>query len=225
MDSTLNIPNVIGVKNSRVKKWLAEQTPIHIIQIAPEAAGYDCVRHIDFLKYWKYDKENIRKSIYWQYTARTKGNKSEADAKCEYFGGLFDSVCANGWNGAKYPIAITNDGIRLDGSHRSAMATVLGITSIHAAVYSWKQVPFWNQREASELQKEAISKRIIYEAVKLRGDSVISRKNGVYLGRFIHVETKLQDVGLLPQKLELIVMVEKPDGEFAWLNWNDIRVS
>jgi len=224
MKQTFNVPSVIGVKNSKVKKWLADQPPIQIIQISPETASYDCIRHIDFLKYWKYDRDNFRKSIYWRYMVRAKGSDIAADEKCLYFGSLFDAICNNGWNGSEHPIAITDDGVRLDGSHRSAIAKVLGIQGIHARIYSWKQVSFFSKWEAKKLQQEAVYKRYIYDAAKINNNRVISRKNNLYLGRFIHVETRLQDFSILPTKHEFIVMIESPDGDFLWVNWNDVQL-
>lgn len=85
--------------------------------------AYECERHFEILSMFDCENSNYSTSKYYQYQVMNKKNHKDIDRKINNFRSLYASIKKEGCK--KSPI-VTEDGCRLDGSHRSAILVHLG---------------------------------------------------------------------------------------------------
>lgn len=122
----------MGVPNSAKKAEIVAREPIEIIEVQPEQMTLDCQRHIQFLREYSesFDPRKVLQSEYATWLLRTR---SEVDTlnKCKRFITLLNTM-QNDRGGPWGKILYGN--IKLDGSHRAAIAVHLRKKIIPVAV-------------------------------------------------------------------------------------------
>lgn len=140
-------------------RLLAEGSPRRAT-VASVDLAYDCVRHRDFLSRVMADEsaEAMRETLYWRYLVSTGRTADAADARCRGFAELLESIRTDGFDASRgESIAVTDDGIRLNGSHRAAIAQALALGAVEVALYSWRAV--FSTRRIRHILEEARVKR------------------------------------------------------------------
>jgi len=154
----------VGVENSPVKVRIATRAPARTLSVDPADLAWDCQRHIEFLL----DAERHLKDGWkeaWMIRTAYAGWMLQAGrthgavlARCRRFLERVAEIRLHGLDG---PWAVvTVDGIRLDGSHRAAIAVVLGEDAVPVA-----EVPYLD--DDARWRREAVA----YRAKRIRDGS------------------------------------------------------
>ena len=202
----------VGVRNSAEKARLLRHGTSSRSHLPAADLAYDCLRHRDFLERIKADHrlESMQESLYWRWLVATGRAHEAADHHCRVYAALVAKVLAQGYDSNRNPIAVSDDGIRLDGSHRAAIAVALGIHEVAVDVYSWRDsVAEWRTRHVRD---EAHVKREAQEVYV--GRSVANAGSGESLGRvvFIDADVPARLVAALGRRARPVVVVELPNG-------------
>lgn len=203
--------NAVGIRNSPAKVRLLSRGVATEERMAPAGLAWDCIRHVDLVERARTGERGdaLRASLYWRYLRTAAGHSEEsADRRCERFAALVDAIANEGYDD-RDPIAITDDWMRLDGSHRSAVASALGVESVAVRVYRWRDVlSSWRARPMTE---EARVKRAAQEAAL---DREALDATGATLGRVAFVDADLPPRPLLALGMRgrAAYVVEAPDG-------------
>src|SRR3990167_8892655 len=127
----------VGVENSPAKIRIATRGPSRTIYVDPADLAWDCQRHITFLrdaeKHLKdgWDEAWMLRSGYAGWMLHTGRTQGAVLARCRRFLERLAEIRLHGLDG---PWAtVTLDGIRLDGSHRAAIAVILEKESVPVA--------------------------------------------------------------------------------------------
>ena len=146
----------VGVENSTAKVRLATRGPSRMIYVDPVDLAWDCQRHIAFLREAETHRKDgweeawMLRSSYAGWILHTGRTSRAALARCRIFRERLAEIRLHGLDG---PWAtVTVDGIRLDGSHRAAIAVVLALASVPVA-----EVPYLTDDE--RWRREAVAYR------------------------------------------------------------------
>ena len=156
----------VGVENSRSKSRIAGRPSVRTIYVSPEDLAWDCQRHIAFLREalakgeGGWDDAWMVCSAYAGWLLQTGRTEASALERCRLYLAHVAHVQAHGMPG---PWAtVTEDGLRLDGSHRAAIAVVLGMQEVPVSVvpylrtdWAWRHQ--WRRFRARRIQEEAMS--------------------------------------------------------------------
>lgn len=154
----------VGVENSRGKSRIAGRQPIRTVYVHPEDLAWDCQRHIAFLREaakrgeGTWDEAWMVCSAYAGWFLETGRTIEAVRVRCQNFLAHFAHVRAQGVDG---PWAtVTEDGLRLDGSHRAAIAVVLGGPMVPVAVVPYLRTDWvwrrqWKEYRERRIQEEA----------------------------------------------------------------------
>ena len=154
----------VGVENSPIKVRIATRAPARTIYVDPTDLAWDCHRHLAFLRDAEkhladtWDEVWMLRSGYVGWMLQSGRTHRAVLARCRRFLERLSEIRLHGLDG---PWAVvTADGIRLDGSHRAAIAVVLGLESVPVA-----EVPYLT--DDARWQREAVAYRArrIQEAV------------------------------------------------------------
>lgn len=120
----------VGVKQSK-KKRLVINRKGKIVSISTEdLLGGDCKRHVELLR--------GNEIAYRRYYAEQGLDEAVIDRKIEKFYGLVKEIDENGYNpDCKHPITVSENGARLDGSHRVAILNAMGVKEVQVKVVKW----------------------------------------------------------------------------------------
>jgi len=120
----------VGVENSPIKVRIATRAPRRTIYVEPGDLAWDCQRHLAFLRDAEthladgWDEAWMLRSAYAGWMLQGGRTPGAALARCRRFLERVAEIRLRGLDG---PWAtVTPDGIRLDGSHRAAIAVALG---------------------------------------------------------------------------------------------------
>lgn len=207
----------VGVRNSPEKARLLERGTPRRIELPAAELAYDCIRHREFVELLLSgaDPEAWRASLYWRFMRSSGRAPVSADGRCRRFADLVAAIRRDGLDADRDPIAVTDDGIRLDGSHRAAIAAVLGAGTITVDEYSWDgAVPGWRRRHVAE---EARVKRETQEAM-------LGRE--VATGRVVFVDAEVPGriAAALGARARGRVVVEARDGRLTSLRAQDVTL-
>ncbi len=154
----------VGVENSNAKRRIAGRRPVDVIEVDAADLAWDCQRHIGFLREADRRREDgwdeawMVCSAYAGWFLETGRTLKATLVHCRAFLAHFAYIRAHGVTG---PWAtVTEDGLRLDGSHRAAIAVVLGRQQVPVAVvpyrltdWAWRRQ--WSAYRARRIQEEA----------------------------------------------------------------------
>jgi hypothetical protein len=200
----------VGVRNSAEKARLLARGTSRRERVLVRDLAYDCLRHLDFLE--RLDgPDDPSGSLYWRYLVWTGHTPASADERCARFAGLTRQIESEGLDSRLEPIAVTDDGIRLNGSHRAAIARHLGVDEVEVDVYSWNgAVP---GRRARRVVDEAEVKRAAQRTSL--GRTAHDRAGGGTLGRvaFVDAEVPGRLGAALGRRARPLLVIERPGGE------------
>ncbi len=144
--------------NKRACKY-AKKYP-NLVKMAVSDLVFGCNPHINFLKYIDDLSKNVKESEYWEYQKRNKKEEVIWN-KIKKYKQTYRSIKDNGFNalGDKYnsSIIVTDDGCRLDGSHRVAILFHLGILEVDVNVVVYEKV--FSKKESEKIRKENLEYR------------------------------------------------------------------
>lgn len=152
----------LGIPNSQTKSALCQRTPVRTIYVHPVDLAYDCDRHIDFLRTMDglpgYPTEAaMLKTAYCQYLMSVGRSPVSAVQRAIRFLRLAE-MWRDGQPG-KVWATVTEDGLRLDGSHRAAIAVVAGLHSVPVAVVVYTRKDEEWRRRMLDLRTRLIRER------------------------------------------------------------------
>lgn len=129
----------VGVRNSPEKRAALERPPLRIERVAPDELAYDCVRHLELLRTATpaSGDDELRRSLYCRFLRAGGRDDAAALAKARAFLALHARIRDEGMDYAYGRVAVTEDGIRLNGSHRAAIAAALGLERVDVEVHPW----------------------------------------------------------------------------------------
>jgi hypothetical protein len=197
----------VGIRNSPEKARLLARGRSRAARLADGDLAYDCIRHLDFLERGGRDP---RATLYWRYLVFTGRTAEAADARCRRFAELAEKIRTDGFDPARDPIAVTDDGMRLNGSHRAAIARSMGLGEVEVRVYSWDgALPSWRVRHVAE---EARVKRDAQE--QYLGREAADAATGEPLGRvaFVDAEVPGRVAAAFGRKARPALFLEREDG-------------
>ncbi len=179
----------VGIRNSQQKKWLTSQEFDQIAIVQTKDLTFDCMRHLDFLEHYdKYGSQaDFSSTLYWRYYISFGHPPELAQHRCDRFGKLYKKLKTQDLDRDIGHIKVTEDGIRLDGSHRSAIAFFLGIDQVEVDCYRWKGA--LRYFDPGNMRLEANTKRKLQ--IEYLGRKVYDRNNTQYLGEIVFVEARL----------------------------------
>ena len=183
------IAGYIGIKNWPEKSQLLLSSNYSVCECDTAALVYDCDRHIDFLT--AYEKQgpqfDPRNTLYYAFYMFISGDL-KAKAKCENFISLYEVARNTTFFDSTPCAAITDDGMRLDGSHRASIAFILGIRTLFVKSYRWSDL--FPRRAMRHIQKEFDIKIL---ARKTHSPAnVFSRQTNNYLGKLIYTDCMVE---------------------------------
>lgn len=158
----------VGVENSPMKVRIATRVPARTIYVDPTDLAWDCQRHLAFLRDAErhqadtWDEVWMLRSDYAGWMLQGGRTHRAVLARCRRFLEQLAEIRQRGLDG---PWAtVTADGIRLDGSHRAAIAVLLGKDRVPVA-----EVPYLT--DDARWQREAVA----YRARRIREQVEVER--------------------------------------------------
>ena len=176
----------VGIRNYREKaRLLARGTPWKATVAAADLT-YDCMRHLDLLDRLSSNRSipALRESLYWRYLVATGRSAEGADVRTQHFVDLVGRIEQGGLDLTADPIAVTSDGMRLNGSHRASIAHFLGFEQVEVAMFSWDEV--YRRWRVRHIRSEADVKRDAQ--AKLLGRSAYYESSGALAGTIAYVD-------------------------------------
>jgi|MDTC01.2.fsa_nt_gb hypothetical protein len=145
--------NYVGIYDWPEKRTLLSKAPSEEITIPSSSLVFDCERHIQFLEAYHTYQDNFvpSRTLYFQYHKFQK-NASIAKQKCDRFLSLFNLIRTKGFQDIGDPISVANNGARLNGSHRSAIAYYLNQPNITVREYDWSN--YLHQNRLRNIHRE-----------------------------------------------------------------------
>lgn len=134
---------VIGIPNYWWKKKavkFSKKRP-NLVKIQNEDLCYECYRHRELLEYFDIGNTNYKETKYWDYY-NGKKHRLVINKKIKRYRKLYHSIKDNGYNSdiSSLSLIITDDGCRLDGSHRLSILEHIGIKKVVVNVFSYEDV-------------------------------------------------------------------------------------
>jgi len=176
----------VGIRNSLAKRKVLQNGVFSIRTQLSLDLSYDCIRHIDFLRLVNAGmvESEYQETLYWKYILLKGGSPEKAIFRARQLRDLFLSVQQGALKPSESYGAVTEDGIRIDGSHRAAIATVLGISSLAVQVYSWEEHA--SRTEIAAILEETRVKREAQDAYL--GKRAYSPKGKLLIGTVAFVD-------------------------------------
>lgn len=116
---------VIGIPDWSWKKRLLTHAKRHprLVEVKVKDLCYECSRHMSVLEIFNgTSNKKYKDTEYYEYQRKNKKSRSVIIKKIKRFQALYDSVKKDG---VKVAPVITDDGCRLDGSHRCSIMSIL----------------------------------------------------------------------------------------------------
>jgi len=170
----------IGVRNCPEKARFLRGSPIRIVSVSTEALAFDCERHLDFLVALR-DGREPSESLYWKHHALLGRSADWIAKRCRYFADLYRTIGIVGFDITRAHIAVTYDGIRLNGSHRAAIARQLGLERLAVGVYERESI--FEARAVQHILGEAEEKRTL--RARVAGRIAHDKTSGGHLGQVL----------------------------------------
>lgn len=154
MDNKLKI---IGIPGWSWKFTLLKYAKRHknIQKWETSSLCYECSRHIELLRGFDEKKEDFARTEYYRYQIKNKKNRKSILHKIDRFKKLYRSIKKEGI--INLPI-ITDDGCRLDGSHRCAILVHLGQKISLINIVKYEDV--YSEDKSREIRKSVQNYRL-----------------------------------------------------------------
>ncbi len=135
----------VGIKNSYYKNRMIEKAKKYGNKVTIDLPCMcpDCGRHRRILQLFDKGIKQVRKvkrTEYYKFSRATGKDDHAISRKLRKFLGLYKSIKKNGYNYAKGYIILTEDGTRLDGSHRACIIEHLKFKKIDVIMMNWRSL-------------------------------------------------------------------------------------
>ena len=147
---------VIGIPSSpwQKKSWKFAKKHPNFVKVNVKDFCYECSRHRELLSLIDEGCKDFTHSEYWRYY---KGKKSPETVlfKIAKYKETYRSIRENGYIAAgkgNSSIIVTDDGCRLDGSHRTAVLLHLNILEVKINLFIYERL--FSAEEAKRLRKQ-----------------------------------------------------------------------
>jgi len=130
---------VIGIPSwwwKPIATKFARKNP-NIINVKSEGLAYECSRHIELLSMFDSGDTNYEKSEYFRYCKSNNKKDKSIRERISKFMKLYKSIENEG---CKTPPIVTEDGCRLDGSHRISVVIHLGIENVNINLVEYDKI-------------------------------------------------------------------------------------
>jgi hypothetical protein len=186
--STPVVPPFVGIRKGPEKAALLARGTGRRALLPTHALAFDCLRHAALLRAVDADADDVDLlgTVYGKFQRAAGRSEQEARARCRRFADLYRSVRAHGFDAAEPPPAVTEDGIRLDGSHRVAIAHHLTLPELEVAVFRLEDAVAGRRLE--EIREEARVKRDGQE--RAVGRRAVDRADGKEIGLVVAVTSE-----------------------------------
>lgn len=191
-----------GVSNSYIKARATCSKTYEYREVSSESLAFDCMRHMDLISRYEEGKD-LKKSFYFVFSKFFSGrDKRTINEKIKNYISFYEKIKRGGYRddiqGFK-DLVITDNGIRLDGSHRAAIACFLGIKSLRVKYIKWNLLYYVLCRERTKkefyyerFRNKEVYKDGVYLGKVLYTDWVPIKKAGLLLGRIYHILDSMQ---------------------------------
>jgi len=171
----------VGIRNCREKALLQQCVTSEIREYPPNNLLLDGQRHLEFLRLvdMGMDFVDYSSTLYWKYLIFFGMSEKVALEKMRQFAEFYREIKKHGFDKQKAYGAVADNGVRLDGSHRAAIACSLGMTSLPVHYYRWEDR--FSARCLEEIYAEARVKIAGYHTYF--GKTAFTRESGTQLGR------------------------------------------
>ena len=154
----------VGIRNGPEKVRLLRDGKSRLTQVPARDVTYDCLRHLQFLE-WVEKSEclhDFSETLYWKYLIYTGRTAEVVSSRCQRFLELYHRIRSRVEIEKQFICAsVTEDGIRLDGSHRASILCFLGVLNVWVRVYRWEDM--FLDCQVRVLREEARIKREVQE--------------------------------------------------------------
>ena len=143
---------VIGIPKWKWKNpmTLAAKSHGRVISIPNKDLCFECSRHIELLSLFDQNASDFQSCEYYQYQIVAGKKPQGVIAKIEGFRQLYIDFKRDG--AFKKPPLVTDDGCRLDGSHRLAILSHLNV--IEASVMVMKYEWLYSEERSKEIRQQ-----------------------------------------------------------------------
>ncbi len=157
----------VGIRNSVFKSTLVKHAPKKGRKITlklPCVTADDCERHFEILRLIDRDasKEEFRETFYYQFSKGNGKSDGAVLAKIVKFNKLYRSIKRYGYVYKKGYIVLSEDGARLDGSHRAAIIEHLKYEKITVLMMRWND--FFKKKKLKSVYEHLNSQKRKYNA-------------------------------------------------------------
>lgn len=156
----------VGIKNSDLKtratKLASRVGKIITVQL-PCLTADDCQRHFELLRMFDKKDDDFFKSSYYKFQRKNGKKDDDIFKKIEDFKKLYKSIRKNGYEESKGYIIISEDGARLDGSHRASIVEHLGYKQINVLMVKWQDC--FPKEDYSEIVAQLNDQKRLYNII------------------------------------------------------------
>jgi|TARA_Y100000310_G_scaffold338422_1_gene428043 hypothetical protein len=147
---------VIGIPNWFWKKNLIKYAEKHpnIQEVEIVDFCHECSRHFQLLKMFDEKVKDFRDSEYYKYQRKHKRVHDNIEKRIFKFGRLYNSIKKHG---CKEPSIVTDDGCRLNGSHRLAVLVHIGTQKASINVVRYEDV--YGSKESKRIRDDVAAYR------------------------------------------------------------------
>ena len=120
-----------------------------IVRVPAKGLCYECSRHAELLRLFDEGEENFTQSEYYIYQA---GNKRDHKIIMEHINKFRNLYVSIKTDGCKVPAIVTEDGCRLDGSHRLSIQLHLGEEEVDVNLFKYKDL--FSEKNSVDIMSE-----------------------------------------------------------------------
>ncbi len=206
----------VGVRNYPEKAQLLRNGTPWLARVSTRDLAYDCIRHVEILRSVDAGTgaDRLSETLYWKYLAASGRQEDAIRQRCQRFIRLYEDIRERGMDYSQGYIGVTTDGIRLNGSHRAAIAYVTGLESLWVEMYQWEEL--FSTRRIRHILEEAGVKR--QAQAEYLGKQVHDRKTGARLGKAVFVDAQPQRRGPFKSwRMQPVVVVQDGEGGLVYV--------
>jgi hypothetical protein len=206
----------VGVRNYPEKAQLLRNGTARLARVPTRNLAYDCFRHVEFLRSVEdgMGDDQFPETLYWKYHATVGRQEDAVRERCQCFIQLYENIRGQGIDYSHGYIGVTTDGIRLNGSHRAAIAYVIGLESLWVEMYQWEEL--FSPRRIRHIREEARVKR--RAQAEYLGKWVHDPKTGARLGKVVFVDAQSLRRWLFKSwRMEPVVVVQNAGGKLVYV--------
>lgn len=133
----------VGISYRPEIDQLLGQGTAEVTEFSSKDLSFDCLRHLEFLRSVEdgLDEGAYAQTQYWHFLTEHAGYPDiTAMEACRRFLRLYNTIREENLDYSWGSIAVTTDGVRLDGAHRAAICYHAGIDRVEVKQYRWLEL-------------------------------------------------------------------------------------